>query len=187
MNQYVTDELKESIRARIATIPGFPVPSVSFTDITPVLEHDPAAFRALVQELCAPHRAQPPDAVLLVESFGYLFGAPLAYELGCRLVLARKEGGLPRRKLRQVYGMGYDPNQRVLEMHQDALGPGDRVLIVDDILATGGTAWAAYELARQAGAEVIGMSFAFELRRFRERARGWFEIRRVPVYTVVQL
>jgi adenine phosphoribosyltransferase len=187
VNQYLTEELEQSIRTRIATIPGFPVSSVNFTDITPVLEHDPAAFRALVQELCEPHRAAPPDAVVMIESFGYLFGAPLAYELGCRLVLARKEGGLPRRKLRQVYGMGYDPNQRVLEMHQDALGPGDRVLIVDDILATGGTAWAAYELARQAGAEVIGMSFAFELRRFRERARGWFEIRRVPVYTVVQI
>lgn len=175
MTDGLPPDVEQALRALIVKIPNFPQAPIVFNDITPILERDPIAFRALVHHMGEPHRTTPPDIIVCIESFGYLFGAPLALDFGCRIVLARRAGKLPRSTLHQEYGMGYDHARR-MEIHVGAIEPGDRVLIVDDVLATGGTALAAVNLIDQAGGRVIGASFAVELawlpgaRRLEERA-----------------
>ncbi len=153
--------------------PRHPEPWRGFTDITRVLERDPAAFRALVEALAAPYRGSPPDAVVCPESCGFVFGAPLAYVLGARLVLARRPGKLPRPVRARAYealGIGPSPH-RELAVHADALVEGARVLAVDDVLASGGTLLAVLDLVAEAGAVTCGAAVAIELERFRARAK----------------
>ena len=166
--------------------PAFPTPTRSFTDITLVLEQHAGAFRALVLEMCRPHRAEPPDVLVCIESCGYLFGAPMAFELGCPMALARRAGKLPRATLRREYrssGLATDPT-RSMELHVGAIAPQRRVLIVDDVLATGGTVLAALDLVEQAGGIAFGVSVAFELERFQARQR--LEERGVLVYAAMR-
>lgn len=167
--------------------PAFPTPTRSFTDITLVLEQHAGAIRALVLEMCQPHRSEPPGVLVCIESCGYLFGAPMAFELGCPMVLARRAGKLPRATLRREYqssGLATDPT-RIMEIHVSAIAPQSRVLIVDDVLATGGTVLAALDLVDQAGAFAIGVSVAFELERFQARQR--LEERGILVYAAMRL
>jgi adenine phosphoribosyltransferase len=148
------------LRAFVRDIPDFPSPGILFRDITPLLaSHD--AFHEAVAAMGEPFRAQPPDKVLGIEARGFMFGAALARELGVGFVPVRKPGKLPRETYRVSYGLEYGKD--CLEIHTDACGAGERVLIADDVLATGGTARAAGELVDRLGAEVVGMTFFIEL------------------------
>jgi adenine phosphoribosyltransferase len=148
------------LRAFVRDIPDFPSPGILFRDITPLLaSHD--AFHEAVAAMAEPFRAQPPDKVLGIEARGFMFGAALARELGVGFVPVRKPGKLPRETFRVSYGLEYGKD--CLEIHTDACGAGERVLIADDVLATGGTARAAGELVDRLGAEVAGMTFFIEL------------------------
>ncbi len=149
-------------------IPDFPKPGVLFKDITPLLA-DGGAFAEAVADMAAPWRATPPDAVAGIESRGFILGAALAHALGCGFVPVRKPGKLPARTLTQDYQLEYGSDR--LEIHADALPPGARVLVVDDVLATGGTLRAATALLRRQGADVVGAGVLVELAFLRGRER----------------
>ena len=152
----------------IRDVPDFPQPGITFKDISPLLA-DPAALRAAVSAMADPYRADPPDTVLAVEARGFLFAVPLALELGCGVVPVRKPGKLPAAKRSVEYALEYGTD--TLEMHADALAEGQRALIVDDVLATGGTVAACLRLAREAGAEVTAAAFLIELAFLEGRAK----------------
>ena len=152
----------------IRAIPDFPHPGILFRDITPLLG-DGEALRAVVQDLAAPFRQQRIDRVAGIEARGFLFGAPLAIELGAGFVPMRKAGKLPHETFSAQYELEY--GDAAIELHQDGLQPGDNVLLVDDVLATGGTMAAAVELMQQAGANVAGILTLIELTALNGRAR----------------
>ena len=145
---------------KIREIPDFPKPGILFRDVTPLLL-DPVAFRDAADAMAEPFRALGVERVLGIESRGFLFAGPIALSLGVGLGLVRKQGKLPWDTLQARYELEYGVD--TVEMHVDAVAPKQRVLIVDDLIATGGTASAAVQLARQAGAEVVGCSFLIEL------------------------
>jgi adenine phosphoribosyltransferase len=151
------DDIVERIHALMV-----PVQRPPFLDITPIFSRDPEAFEEIIEELAAPHRAAPPDCVVCVESMGYLFGVPVARKLGVRFVVARKGGKLPQEVIGEDYDVVYSKGQRV-EVTADAIDAGDRVLIVDDILANGGTAQAIVNLVDRSGASVLGVSVFMEV------------------------
>ncbi len=150
----------EQLRATIRDVPDFPKKGITFKDITPVLA-DPTLFRAAVDQLAGPYRAQGITKVVGIESRGFLFAAPIALTLGAGLAIVRKPGKLPWRTVREVYALEY--GEDALEMHLDAVGPGERVLVADDVLATGGTADAVGKLVTRQGAELVGFAFLLEL------------------------
>jgi adenine phosphoribosyltransferase len=150
------DDLKRLVR----DIPDFPRPGILFRDVTPLLQ-DPHALRAAVDAVAAPFRDSGVQRVLGIESRGFIFGTPVALALGAGFALVRKAGKLPFDKHTASYALEYGEDR--VEMHVDAVVPGQRVLVVDDLIATGGTAAAAVKLARQAGAEIVGASFLIEL------------------------
>ena len=152
----------------IRAIPDFPQPGILFRDITPLLG-DGEALRAVVRDLAAPFRQQQIDRVAGIEARGFLFGAPLAVELGAGFVPMRKEGKLPHETFSAQYELEY--GDAAIELHQDGLQPGDNVLLVDDVLATGGTMAAAVELVQQTGANVAGIVTLIELTALNGRAR----------------
>src|SRR5712691_6328422 len=152
----------------IRDAPDFPSPRILFRDITPLLA-SPHALQAAIPELARPFCDDPPGKILCIEARGFMFGAAIARELHVGFVPLRKPGKLPRESLRVGYGLEYGKDS--LEIHRDACEPGERVLIVDDVLATGGTAEAAGSLADQLGAEVVGLSFFIELEQLAGRAR----------------
>ena len=156
------------MRALVRAVPDFPKPGILFRDITPLLEQ-PGALRTATQAMVAPFRERGVERVLGIESRGFLFGAPAALELGTGFGLIRKPGKLPRAKHAQAYALEY--GEDAVEMHQDTVTRGQRVLLVDDLLATGGTAAAAVALAERAGAEVLGCAFLIELAGLAGRAR----------------
>ncbi len=162
------DPRLSGLRARVRDIPDFPKPGILFRDLTPLMG-DGAVLRdtvALLAERLAPHR---PEVILAVESRGFIFGAPVATALGVGFVPVRKPGKLPFRKARRSYALEYGSD--ALEMHADAVVSGARVAIVDDLLATGGTAQATVELARDLGAEVAAAAFVVELGLLKGRDR----------------
>ena len=144
----------------IADIPDFPEPGVVFKDITPLLA-DPQGLKALVEQLGDHFRDAGATKVMGAEARGFIVGVPVAYYLGLGFVPARKPGKLPREAYSQSYALEYGSDS--IEIHQDALTPDDRVLIIDDLIATGGTAVAAAKLVEQAGATVAGFGFLLEL------------------------
>ncbi len=156
------------LKGYVRDIPDFPVEGILFRDITPLLAV-PAAFMHAVDSLADRFPRDQVDVVLGIESRGFLFAAPIAYRLGAALVPARKEGGLPFRTNRVSYTLEYGESS--LEVHTDALARGHRVLIVDDLLATGGTMAAAVRLVEQAGGEVAGIAVLIELSDLDGRAR----------------
>ena len=156
------------LKSFVRDIPDFPSPGILFRDITPLLA-SPAAFEAAVSAMAGPFRQNPPEKVLGIEARGFMFGAAIAQDLGIGFVPVRKPGKLPRETYRVSYGLEYGRDS--LEIHTDACRPGERVLIVDDVLATGGTAQAAGELADRLGAEVAGMAFFIELEALKGRSR----------------
>ncbi|MDD5035000.1 MAG: adenine phosphoribosyltransferase [Methylococcaceae bacterium] len=148
------------LKAKIRDIPDFPKPGIVFKDITPLVK-DPATLRLAVHQLLHPFLGENITAVAGMEARGFIFGALVAWELGLGFVPLRKPGKLPH----EVQTVAYDPEygSAALEVHIDALGRGDRVLLIDDLLATGGTAKASCELIENLGAEVVACAFVVEL------------------------
>ncbi len=150
----------DHLKAKIRHVPDFPKPGILFYDITTLLR-DPAGLGELLDGLSAPFADQRIDLIVGIESRGFIFGAAMADRLGTGFVPMRKPGKLPGATLRQSYELEYGTD--TLEVHDDAIAPGQRVLVVDDLLATGGTARAAIDLIKQTGGEVAGAAFLVEL------------------------
>ena len=150
----------DTLRALIRDVPDFPQPGILFKDVTPLLA-DPDGLAAAVEALAAPLRDRGVTKVLAVEARGFILGAPVALALGAGLVPVRKAGKLPWTVEAAEYVLEYGTDR--LEVHADAVGPGEAVAIVDDVLATGGTAAATVRLARMLGAEVVACAFLLEL------------------------
>ncbi len=144
----------------IRSIPDFPKPGILFRDITPLLA-EPQAFAETVRQLAEPFRDKKIDRIATAEARGFMFAAPLALELGVSLVPIRKPGKLPSETLSFTYDLEYGTD--TLEIHADAIGPGEKVLVVDDLLATGGTVEACCHMVEKMGAEVVGCVFLIEL------------------------
>ena len=160
----MTDQLEKLIVSRLREVPDFPKPGILFQDITPVLA-DPECFAAVVRAMAAPHVADASgasvDVVVGIEARGFILGAPVALALGAAFVPMRKSGKLPWRTVAASYDLEYGTAE--VELHEDALSAGRRVLIVDDVLATGGTAEAAVGLVQGMGGEVVGFAALVEL------------------------
>jgi adenine phosphoribosyltransferase len=150
----------EELRAKIREIPDFPKPGILFYDITTLLK-DAAAFRQAIDLMVEPYADDRVDIVVGMESRGFIFSAPMALELEAGLVPVRKLGKLPAETLSVEYALEYGSN--TLEIHRDAIEAGQRVLIVDDLLATGGTVRGTIELVERLGGEVVGLAFLVEL------------------------
>lgn len=150
-----------NLKLNIRDVPDFPKPGIMFKDITPLLSNG-AAFAHAIDTIAAHFEGERIDAVLGAEARGFILGAALAYKLGCGFIPARKPGKLPHLVTQAVYELEYGTD--TLEIHEDSIIPGARVLIADDVLATGGTAGAKAELVRKAGGEVVGLAFLIELK-----------------------
>jgi len=148
------------LKSKIRVIEDFPQKGISFKDITTLL-NDGEAFHEVISRMADYCRGRNVEAVVGVESRGFLFGAPLAYELGLGFTLIRKPGKLPAETLKVEYDLEYGKD--ALEIHTDAIAPGQRVVIVDDLLATGGTISAAAQLVERVGGEIAGFLFVIEL------------------------
>lgn len=149
-----------SLREYVRDVPDWPQPGITFRDITPLLAA-PDAFALTVDALAAPYADEPIDKVLGIEARGFVFAAPLAYRRGAGFVPVRKAGKLPWEVEREEYVLEYGTD--LLEIHRDSVHPGERVLIVDDVIATGGTAAATARLVERLGGVVVGFSFLLEL------------------------
>ncbi len=148
------------LKAYIRTIPDYPKPGIMFRDITTLLGHG-EAFRQAVDEMVAPLIDRKIDKVAGIEARGFILGAVIAHQLSAGFVPLRKKGKLPYKTTQAEYALEYGTD--VIEMHMDAVEPGERVLLVDDLIATGGTALAGLDLLRRAKAEIVGASFVVDL------------------------
>ena len=153
-------QLSDKVKRTIRDIQDYPKPGILFKDITPVF-HDPGLMREIVGDLASRFRSEKIDAVAAIEARGFIFGSVLAHELNCKFIPIRKAGKLPFKSRKQEYSLEY--GTAAIEMHVDAVAPGWRVLVHDDLLATGGTASAAGELIRTLGGTVAGFSFIINL------------------------
>jgi adenine phosphoribosyltransferase len=153
-------DLEKLILERIRDVPDYPKPGIVFKDITPLLA-DHTAFAAVVDAVVAHYGRGTIDKVVGIEARGFILAAPVAYHFGAGFVPVRKSGKLPAETYEQTYDLEY--GTETIEMHRDAFQPGERVLIVDDVLATGGTARATAELVRRGGGAVAGLSVLMEL------------------------
>jgi adenine phosphoribosyltransferase len=169
----------DHLKAKIRHVPDFPKPGILFYDITPLLS-DPKGFRDTVDAIAAPYMGEDIDQVVGIESRGFILGAAVANALGCGFVPIRKPGKLPAATHSERYNLEYGTD--ALEIHTDAMGHKARILIVDDVLATGGTARAATDLVRKVGGDVIGLAFLIELDFLNGRAKLTGE----PVYSVLR-
>lgn len=160
--------LVERIATETRDIPDYPSPGILFKDFTPVMKNA-SLLREIVKALASFHSELKPDYVIGIESRGFIFGAPLALELGCGFVPVRKRGKLPYKTIRTSYSLEY--GEAVMEMHEDALSKGDKVVIVDDILATGGTIKAAMDLSKSLSAEILATDFIAELAFLKGRSK----------------
>lgn len=158
----------DELMALIRTIPDFPKPGIQFRDITTLLQ-DPWGFKRAIDEFVSHYRYSPIDKVVAIESRGFVIGGALAHHLNCGLVVARKKGKLPHVVERQEYSLEYGTD--CIEIHRDAIKPGERCLIVDDLLATGGTCFATCQLVERLGGKVVGCAFVIELRDLAGRSR----------------
>lgn len=148
------------LSAKIRDVPDFPQKGIIFKDITPLLK-DPRAFKVAIDNLIAPFRDRQVDLVVGMESRGFIFGPTIAYALGAGFVPVRKAGKLPASSIREEYTLEY--GTATLEMHEDAIAPGQNVLVVDDLLATGGTVVATINLVERLRGKVVGVAFLIEL------------------------
>jgi len=158
----------EELRARIREIPDFPKPGILFYDITTLLK-DPVAYKESIDLMLEPWRTDKVDLVIGMESRGFIFSAPMAYLLNAGLVPVRKLGKLPAETITVEYALEYGSN--TLEIHRDAIQPGERVLIVDDLLATGGTVRGTIDLVERLQGVVVGLGFLVELEFLKGRDR----------------
>lgn len=148
------------LKSLIRTIPDYPKPGIMFRDITTLLG-DAQGFKAVIAQMAEPYRTQPIDAVVGIEARGFILGGAVADRLGCGFIPIRKKGKLPHKTIGQEYTLEYGVD--VIEMHEDAVSNGERVLIVDDLIATGGTAEAACKLLHRSGADIAGATFVVDL------------------------
>jgi adenine phosphoribosyltransferase len=169
----------DTLRAKIRHVPDFPKPGILFYDITTLL-NDPQGFRDMVEALANPYAGKGIDQVVGIESRGFILGGAVAITLNAGFVPIRKPGKLPSKTHREDYALEYGTD--CLEIHCDAMQPGQKVLLVDDVLATGGTAKAAAGLIRRLGGELVGLSFLIELGFLNGRAKLPDE----PVFSVLQ-
>jgi adenine phosphoribosyltransferase len=158
----------DDLKSKIRQVPDFPKAGILFYDITTLLQ-DPAGFRAAVDSLALPFQNQGIDLVVGIESRGFIFGAAVADRMGTGFTPVRKPGKLPAKTIRETYALEYGTD--ALEMHEDGVRKGQRVLIVDDLLATGGTSRAAADLVKRAGGEVHALAFLIELAALNGRQR----------------
>ncbi|ABQ89157.1 MULTISPECIES: adenine phosphoribosyltransferase [unclassified Roseiflexus] len=163
----------------IRNIPDFPIPGIQFKDITPLLQNG-AAFKEVIDTLAARYEGRALDAIVGIESRGFIFSAPLAYRLGVGMIPIRKPGKLPWETFAVEYDLEYGTNK--LEMHRDALAPGARVVVIDDVLATGGTVAAACQMVEMAGAVVEEVAFLIELTFLKGRER----LAKYPFFSMIQ-
>jgi adenine phosphoribosyltransferase len=168
MTQAAAEAFASKVKSIIRDVPDFPKPGIIFKDITPLLA-DPAAFAGLVKAFADHYRKAGVTKVLGIEARGFLLAAPIAVELNAGLVPVRKKGKLPYKTVRASYDLEY--GQDTLEMHADAVKPGEKVLIVDDVLATGGTADAVCSLVDGLGGKVAGVAMLIELEFLKGRAK----------------
>src|SRR3954468_12523699 len=171
--------MAESLKKLIRDIPDFPKKGVLFRDITPLLA-DPSGLALSIELLANPYRGKNVDLVVGAESRGFIFGTAVACCLSAGFSLVRKPGKLPWKKISMSYGLEYGTD--TLEMHTDAIIAGQRVLIVDDVLATGGTMKACCDLVKQLGGELVGVAVLIEL----EALKGRWKLQDVPVHTVLK-
>ena len=168
----------DHLKAKIRHVPDFPKPGILFYDITTLL-CDPQGFRDTIDAMAAPYMGEDIDQVVGIESRGFILGAAVAATLGCGFVPIRKPGKLPAATHQESYNLEYGTD--TLEIHQDACGNNQRLLIVDDVLATGGTARAAIDLVKKAGGKIIGAAFLIEL----DFLKGRDKLAGEPVYSVL--
>lgn len=169
----------EIIRSKIRDVPDFPKPGILFKDITPVLA-DPRAFNLCLDLLAETFDGQQVDGIVGIESRGFIFGAALASRMRKAFIPVRKPGKLPAATHKVSYELEYGTD--AVEIHRDAIAPGESVIVVDDLIATGGTAWAACELVKKLGGNVLGAAFVIELTFLPGRKR----LEPVPVSTILQ-
>ena len=150
----------DTIRSLIRDVPDFPMPGIVFKDITPLFKN-PEAMKSMTRQFVKLYRGKSIDVVAGIESRGFIVGTPLAMEMDIPFVPIRKEGKLPCETVKGSYKLEY--GQATIEMHKDAIAPGQRVLIIDDLLATGGTAAASIDLIERVGGEVVSCGFVVEL------------------------
>jgi len=167
------------LKALIRDIPDFPKPGILFRDITTLLR-DPQGLQYTIDSMTEQCQSLKPDFVIGMESRGFMFGVPLAYKLGVGFIPVRKPNKLPAPVYTVEYALEYGTDR--LQMHQDAFTPGSRLLIVDDLIATGGTANAAAQLVQQAGGELVGFGFVIEL----VALEGRKHLPDVPIVTLLQ-
>jgi adenine phosphoribosyltransferase len=167
------------LEERVRAIPDFPKPGILFRDITTLLR-DPKAFKAAVENLAAKFKGKKIDAVVAVEARGFIFGGAVATKLGVGFVPVRKKGKLPWKTNSATYELEYGTD--TLEMHKDAISAGDKVLIVDDLLATGGTAGAVIDLVKQLNGKVAGVAFLIEL----SALKGREKLKDYPVFSLIK-
>ncbi len=172
------DKLKY-LEHSIRNIPDFPKPGILFRDITTLLK-DGKAFKAAIDCLYKKYKDQKIDKILAVESRGFILGAALAYKMGKGIVLVRKKGKLPYKTISAAYSLEYGTD--TLEIHEDAIAPQEKVLIIDDLLATGGTVSAVLNLAKKLKAKVVGLAFVIEL----VDLKGRKKLKGYPIYSVVK-
>jgi len=174
----VRNEVVMNLKSFVRDVPDFPKPGVVFKDITPLLDNA-QAFAAAIDAMAEPILVLLPTHVLGLESRGFIFGSALAHKLGLGFVPARKPGKLPRPTFSEPFALEYGDDH--LEIHQDAFKPGDRVLIVDDVLATGGTAAAARRLVERTGAQAVALTLFIEL----DFLKGRDQLKSLPVFSVL--
>ena len=168
-----------NLKEKLRVIPDFPKPGINFIDITTLLK-DGAAMKAALDQMAEMLSGVEADVLVGPEARSFLVGAPLAYKLGAGFVPVRKAGKLPGAVLQATYELEY--GQDTLEIHKDAIMPGTRVLVVDDLLATGGTVWSSADLVRQLGGDIVGFAFLIEL----EFLRGREKLAGYPVYSLIR-
>ncbi|KKR54650.1 MAG: Adenine phosphoribosyltransferase [Parcubacteria group bacterium GW2011_GWA2_40_23] len=149
-----------NFKEHIREIPDWPQKGVNFKDITPLLQNADV-FKALIDELVKPYEAMEIDKIVVIDARGFLLGTAMAYKLGCGISLVRKKGRLPYKTIEESYQKEYGPD--ILTMHEDAVLPGEKVLIVDDLLATGGTMQATVNMVEKLGGEIVGISVIVDL------------------------
>lgn len=158
----------EDVKAKIRAIPDFPKPGIIFRDITTGIK-DAQIMHFMVDYLCDQFKNDKIDYIAGIESRGFIFGMPMAYKLGCGFIAIRKPNKLPAKTISESYGLEYGTD--TIEMHADAIEKGKNVLVVDDLLATGGTAVAACNLVRKAGGNLVGTAFLIELEALKGREK----------------
>lgn len=167
-------DLKKIIRE----VPDFPKPGILFYDITTLLM-DPAGFKQVIDTLESRYAPMKPAKIVAIDARGFIFGGALAYRLGVGLAPVRKKGKLPWQTVKASYELEYGVDE--VQMHKDAVGPGEKVVIVDDLLATGGTANAAIDLVRQCGGEIIECAFIIEL----DFLKGREKLKPIPAFSIL--